>query len=115
MGWDTICSSSNHPAYSAPLVLHRYVEMSLVVVITYNCLCPIHLGLDIPTDVLSGAIPLDQLGIENFVTGMETATYAILSSFTVLVTGLIAIRLLLARRQYMKIMPGKRLDISNME
>jgi hypothetical protein len=62
-------------------------------------------ALDIPVRIVGAFVPYDQLGISTRTfTAMDTATYAVLSSFTILVTGLIAARLLLARRQHMKIM-----------
>jgi hypothetical protein len=69
--------------------------------------------LDILLNVVGALVPYDQLGISTrILTAMDTATYAVLSSFTILVTGLIAVRILLVRRQHTKIM-GKCLMISN--
>lgn len=62
-------------------------------------------ALDIPVGIVFGALSLDQLGIPaRTVIRMETASYAIPIGFTVIVTGLVATRLMLARRQHMKVM-----------
>jgi hypothetical protein len=75
-------------------------------------MCP---ALDIPVEIVGAFVPYDQLGISNGVlTAIATAPFAVLSSFTFLVTGLIAARLLLARRQHMRIM-GKCLMISSVQ
>lgn len=69
------------------------------------------LALTILMNIVVNAIPLDQLGISDSTrVAAVTAGFAIPSGFTILVTGLIAARLLLARRQHLRIL-GKRLMI----
>jgi hypothetical protein len=72
-----------------------------------------HLALDIPTEIVGAIVPYDQLGISDRTgVAMVTAAYAVVSSFTILVTGLIAARLLLVRRKHIRIM-GQCLMISS--
>lgn len=71
-------------------------------------MCP---ALDIPMDI----VPRNQFDISSrSEDAMATSAYAILSGFTILVTGLIAVRLLLARRRYIKT-TGKHMVVSGVQ
>lgn len=95
---NAVCSGSHHPTCTAPALLHRYADTSSKVIIVDD---NTRQALDIP-GIVSGLVPLEQLGISSraFI-AMGTATYAVLSGFTIIVTGLIAVRLMQARRQHM--------------
>lgn len=70
-----------------------------------------HPALDIPGDIITLLV---SLGIpDRSLVAMGTAAYILLSSFTALVTALIAARLLLVRRRLTKAM-GKCLMFSSM-
>lgn len=69
-------------------------------------------ALVIPLDIVGVVVPLDIPKRSLF--AMETAVEIVPLSFTILVIGLIAARLLLARRQLMKVM-GTYLMVSNMQ
>lgn len=70
-----------------------------------------HPALVVPS-IVNGFVPLEQLGISHKTyIAMGIALYVVLTAFTILVTGLIAIRLLQVRRQHVNIM-GKCLMIS---
>ena len=60
-------------------------------------------ALDIPSEIALGLVSFDQLGFSKTVgVAMVTSAYAALSGLTILVTGLIAVRLFLVRRQQTK-------------
>ncbi len=96
-----ICCSSHHLACTPPFS-YRFVSIIyqwlLYLIHTY-------LALDVPSDIIGNIVPYSQLGIsEHTSMVIETARYAVLSGLTVIVTGLIALRLLLVRRRHVKIM-----------
>ncbi len=69
-------------------------------------------ALDVPIDIVADLVLLDQLGIsDRGARAMDTARYVILSGLTITVTGLIALRILLLRRNHAKIM-GKYFVVS---
>lgn len=106
---NTICCCSHHPAWLAPLGLHWYVNINLVTIEIIDSWYHMHPALDIPVEIVFDFV---SLGIPNSsMLAMDAARYIISICLTVLVTGFIAVHLLLVRRQHTKIM-GKCLMIS---
>lgn len=70
-------------------------------IVTHDVICIS--ALDIPLNIVGAIVPLPQISMKTMA-ALLTGTYAILSSLTILVTGLIAVRLLLVRRQHKKVM-----------
>lgn len=91
--------SSHHLAWTTPLVIHRYFAHSR------SLLHLMMLVLDILDGIVVVIMPLDRLGIST--SGRRTLNivgFAILSGLTLIVTGLVVVRLLLVRRRHVKAM-----------
>lgn len=77
---------------------------AVVVIILPLTLLLSYIALDIPVDIIVCFVSLDQLGISSdSLKAMDTAAYATGSALTIIVTGLVAMRLLLVRRSYVRL------------
>lgn len=104
LDWDTIFCSSDHFTCAAPTLLYRYANACCLMIPVTHGITNIP-ALFLPANIIDVFVPLDQLGISaKSGAAMITAEFAALSGFTMLVTGLIATRLLLARRRHRKLM-----------
>lgn len=104
MGPIPICHDCHYPAFAAAPLLHKYVDIKSPIFqrLLYLMVWQVLYVLD---GIVPIFIPLDQLGISSRTyTAMATTQYAILPTLTILVTGLIIGRILLARWRVVKIL-----------
>lgn len=114
LGWDATCYNSHHLACATPFLFHRYANISLVPDSVVSDI-DINTALVIPFNIVAVSMPFDKLDISiRRAIVMSAASYVVLSGCTVLVTMLVAVRLLLVRRQHTKIM-GRSPKIFNVQ